>query len=185
MTDSTIERARQFEIAMLPHLDAAYNVARWLLRDDHAAQDVVQEAYLRALKFFDSCRGDSARPWLLGIVRNTCYTWLAERGKADTWLEFDENLDMEPEGGTWHAGQGNPEHQLIEKLDRARIDHAIAALPPAYREVLVLRELEELSYDDIARVVAIPLGTVMSRLARARGALRAALNRNDFGGQVG
>jgi RNA polymerase sigma factor (sigma-70 family) len=184
LTDSAIARTRQFEAAMLPHLDAAYNVARWLLRDDFSAQDAVQEAYLRAFKFFESYHGGAARPWLLGIVRNTCFTWLADRGQAGAPIQFDEERDSEHEDEAAHDSRGNPENQLIQKLDKARIDRAIDSLPPLYREVIVLRELEELSYEEIAQVVAIPIGTVMSRLARARGALRSSLDRNDFGGQA-
>ena len=169
------DRTRLFEAAALPHLDAAYNLARWLLRDEHNAQDVVQEAYLRGFRFFDSFRGGDARPWLLGIVRNTCYTWLRNSGQAAEHVEFDEERDS---GGN-DSTQNNPEAFLLQKNERARLDKAIGELAPVFREVVVLRELEELSYAEIAEVAAIPLGTVMSRLARARAMLKSALNRGD------
>lgn len=171
------DRTRQFEAAALPHLDAAYNLARWLLRDDHNAQDAVQEAYLRAFRFFDGFRGGDARPWLLGIVRNTCYTWLKDKGQLGEQVEFDEERDSDTsDSALSHAG-ANPEHLLLRKLEKERIDEAIKGLPPAFREVVILRELEGLSYEEIAQVAAIPLGTVMSRLARARAMLRTTLGR--------
>lgn len=165
---------------MLPHLDAAYNIARWLLRDDHNAQDVVQEAYLRAFRFFDSFHGEDARPWLLGIVRNTCYTWLKNRGQMGAQVEFDEERDSESNDSTLSLVRDTPESLLLQKLEKQQIDEAIEALPQVFREVIVLRELEELSYEEIAQVTAIPIGTVMSRLARARAMLRTALNRADL-----
>ncbi|MEK7736349.1 MAG: sigma-70 family RNA polymerase sigma factor [Pseudomonadota bacterium] len=172
---SGTDRTRRFEAALLPHLDAAYNLARWLLRDDQAAQDVVQEAYLRALKFFDGFRGGDARPWLLGIVRNECFTWLGARGREH--VEFDEERDSGMLDPAFEPASGDPERQLQGKLERAQVNAAIAALPAVFRDVLILRELEELSYDEIAQVVGIPAGTVMSRLSRARSLLRAALIR--------
>ncbi|MEO8137767.1 MAG: sigma-70 family RNA polymerase sigma factor [Betaproteobacteria bacterium] len=168
------DRARQFEAMAMPHLDAAYNLARWLVRDEHAADDVVQEAFLRALRYFGSFRGSDPKPWLLGIVRNSCYTWLRDnRGAAQT-LEFDEErdddaaLDATPQ-------RDDPERLLSLKQDGARLNAAIGQLPHVFREVLVLRELQELAYADIARIAGIPVGTVMSRLSRARNLLRAAL----------
>lgn len=168
------DRTRRFEAAVLPHLDAAYNLARWLLRDDQSAQDVVQDAYLRAFRFFDGFRGGDARPWLLGIVRNACFDWLGDKNRGH--VEFDEARDS---GGTDSEPEpaGNDPQRLLErKLERARVNAAIATLPPLFREVLVLRELEELSYEEIAQVAGIPAGTVMSRLSRARAMLRAALS---------
>jgi RNA polymerase sigma-70 factor (ECF subfamily) len=171
------DRNRQFEAFALPHLSAAYNLARWLLRDDHAAEDVVQEAYLRALRYFASFRGDdsdAARPWLLGIVRNACYAWLRDNRGARESVEFDDALEAaERDDGT--AASLPPEQWVALRQQKDRVDAAIAALPPGHREVLVLRELEELSYDEIARVAGIPIGTVMSRLSRARAMLRSAL----------
>lgn len=172
------DRARQFEAVALPHLDAAYNLARWLLHDEHAANDVVQDAYLRALRYFGSFHGDDAKPWLLGIVRNTCFTWLRDnRGMRQT-LEFDDARDSGGEDGAdidFGPRRDDPEALLSAKQDGARVDAAIAQLPPAYREVIVLREIEEMPYGDIARIAGIPVGTVMSRLSRARALLRRAL----------
>jgi RNA polymerase sigma-70 factor (ECF subfamily) len=168
---------RQFEAIALPHLDAAYNLARWLLRDDAAAEDAVQEAYLRALRYFGSFRGDNPKPWLLGIVRNTCFTWLQDNRGALQMLEFDEDRDSGEQDLAPERSTDNPEQLLSRKQDSAALNAAIESLPSAFREVLVLRELEELSYDDIARIVGIPAGTVMSRLSRGRSLLRAALIR--------
>ena len=163
----------------MPHLDAAYNLARWLLRNDQAADDVVQEAYLRALRYFSSFHGDNAKPWLLGIVRNACFTWLRDNRGASQTVEFDELRDSDEQDG-WPARTGeNPEQLLSRKQDSAALNAAIEALPTAFREVLVLRELEELSYEDIARIAGIPAGTVMSRLFRARAMLRAGLVKTD------
>ena len=170
-------RMDRFEAATLPHLDAAYNLARWLLHDDQGAQDVVQEAYLRGLQYFNSFRGGDARPWLLGIVRNCCYTWLKERGHGVVQLEFDEERDSGPDHPAPGTTSQNPEQLLMRMQDSERINRAIEGLPLVFREVIVLRELEELSYEQIAETVAIPLGTVMSRLARARALLRALLAR--------
>lgn len=167
------DRTRRFEAAVLPHLDAAYNLARWLLHDDQAAQDVVQEAYLRALRFFDGFRGGDARPWLLSIVRNTCFTWLRDRGHPA--VEFDEDRDSDQVDPALHEPAEGPSQLLERKLERAQVNAAIAALPPMFREMLILRELEALAYSDIAQIVGIPVGTVMSRLSRARAMLRAAL----------
>ena len=146
---------------MLTHLDAAYNLARWITRNDHDAQDVVQEAVLRAYRFFGGLRGE-AKPWLLAIVRNSCMSWLQVNRPVDLAAFDDRALEAvadEDEG---------PETQAMRALDRRMLNEAIAALPAQFREVLVLRELEDLAYKDIARVVDAPIGTVMSRLSRAR-----------------
>jgi RNA polymerase sigma-70 factor (ECF subfamily) len=148
-------RAR-FEEQVLPHLDAAYNLARWLTRNDHDAEDVLQDALLRAYRFFDGLRGD-ARPWLLAIVRNACWSWLQANRPAE--LAVIDEPEVETPG---------PEAILAHELDRRAVNEAIAALPVPFREALVLRELEGLSYKDIARIAGVPIGTVMSRLARAR-----------------
>ncbi|MGO9446353.1 MAG: sigma-70 family RNA polymerase sigma factor [Thiobacillaceae bacterium] len=171
-------RIRRFEAAALPHLTAAYNLARWLLRDDQSAQDVVQDAYLRGLRYFDSFRGGDARPWLLGIVRNCCYTWLKQRGSTEQ-VEFDEAWDSRADEAHLNATPDNPEQLLMRKQNMERIDRAIEALPLVFREVIVLREIEDLSYEQIAEAVAIPVGTVMSRLARARAMLRPLLARDN------
>ena len=164
---------RRFELLALPHLDAAYNLARWLTRSDHDAQDVVQEASLRALRYFGGLRGDNARPWLMQIVRHTCYSWLKDNRPAEV-IAFDDGDDA------WQnvpaSADDEPQAVALRAADRAQINKALAALPVAFREVLVLRELEDLSYKDIAQIVDIPVGTVMSRLARARALMRDALN---------
>ena len=151
---------------MLPHLDAAYNLARWLVRDAHVAQDIVQESFLRALRFFDSFRGDEARPWLLGIVRNSCMSWLLEQQRWPGKVELDaEMIDTLPQA-EGSAGS-DPLLALESRRIGVRIDAAIRALAPQFREVVVMREIEGLAYAEIADIVAIPIGTVMSRLSRA------------------
>jgi RNA polymerase sigma-70 factor, ECF subfamily len=156
----------RFESEVLPCLDAAYSLARWLVRDEHVAEDVVQDAYLRAFRYFGSFRGGDARPWLLGIVRNVCYSWFVQQKRT---REFES--EMEDADAPSLDGQDRiqtPETLLLQKVERAQVTAAISNLPLAFREVLVLREIEELSYEDIARVLDIPKGTVMSRLSRAR-----------------
>ena len=161
MIDST-SKAMNFEEAVLPHIDAAYNLARWLTRNDADAQDMVQEAYLRALRFFSGFRGTDARAWLLTIVRNTCYTWLRRNRSPELSCDFDEVvLARESE-------DPDPETQQLMKAQAQVVNEAIEKLPIEFREVVVLRELEELSYKEIAVVLEVPIGTVMSRLARAR-----------------
>jgi RNA polymerase sigma-70 factor (ECF subfamily) len=154
------DRRARFEQLLLPHMDAAYNLARWLTRNDHDADDVVQEAMLRAYRFCDGLRGEP-RPWLLAIVRNACFTWLRTNRPADL-AASDEDIAEQP------SPADGPEALAARELDRRLLNEAIAALPAQFREVLVLRELEDLAYKDIARVVDAPIGTVMSRLSRAR-----------------
>jgi RNA polymerase sigma-70 factor, ECF subfamily len=166
------EQTRRFEQLVMPHLDAAYNLARWLTHNEHDAQDVVQEGLLRAMRYVAGMRGESARAWLLQIVRHTCYSWLKENRPAERIL-FDEPDEAWADIAAPAADE--PQAVALRNADRAQINQAIAALPIAYREVLVLRELEDLSYNEIARIADIPLGTVMSRLARARGLMRQAL----------
>ena len=166
------ENWRRFELLAMPHLDAAYNLARWLTHNEHDAQDVVQDALMRAMRYIRGLRGDSARAWLLQIVRHTCYSWLKENRPAERVL-LDDPDDAWAELAAPAAEE--PPALALRKAERKQINEAIAALPVAYREVLVLRELEDLSYADIARIAEIPMGTVMSRLARARGLMRAAL----------
>jgi RNA polymerase sigma-70 factor (ECF subfamily) len=163
---------RRFEQLALPHLNAAYNLAMWLTRNADDAQDVVQEALLRAMRYIDGLRLESARPWLLQIVRHTCYSWLRANRPAGH-VSLDDTEDTWPELATSPASE--PPAIAIRRADRQQINDAIAALPVAYREVFVLRELEDLSYLEIARIAEIPIGTVMSRLARARGLMRNAL----------
>ena len=151
-----------FEEAVMPHLDAAYNLARWLTRNEHDAQDMVQEAYLRALRFFGGFHGTDARAWLLTIVRNTCYTWLKRSRSQELSGDFEEVVL------TKESGELNPEASHVLKVQAQLINEAIEKLPIEFREVVILRELEELSYKEIASITGIPIGTVMSRLSRAR-----------------
>lgn len=159
-------RSRAFERIALPHLDAAYNYARWLTRNGQDAEDVVQEAYLRAFMYFDSFKGENARAWLLSIVRRTCFTWFAANRPRELVTGLDET---EFEAHVTAAGeQISPETLLLRSADAQLVNEVIARLPPHYREVLILRELEECSYREIAEIAAVPIGTVMSRLSRAR-----------------
>jgi RNA polymerase sigma-70 factor, ECF subfamily len=151
-----------FEELVLPHLDAAYNLARWLTRNTQDADDVVQEAYLRAFRFIGGFRGRDARTWLLKIVRNTCYTWLHQNRAQQVTDPFDEQVHTEA------AESQDPEKLLLRKAEGQLLNQALEELPTDFREVFVLLEFEGLSYKEIAEVLGIPIGTVMSRLARAR-----------------
>jgi RNA polymerase sigma factor (sigma-70 family) len=160
------DRRSRFEATFLPHLPAAYNLARWLTRDGHDAEDVVQEATLRAYRFFGGFQGGDGRAWFLAIVRNSCLTWLKRNRPPEPPARFDETLHGPP------ADAPRPESHLIERANRETLHRALAELPPEYREAVVLRELEGLSYKEVAAVTGVPIGTVMSRLARGRGLLR-------------
>jgi RNA polymerase sigma-70 factor (ECF subfamily) len=162
------EKLARFEQELMPHMNAAYNLARWLAGNDPDARDLVQEAYLRAFKFFQGFRGGDSRAWLLRIVRNVFHDWLKRNRREDTQTEFDE-LHVQPDQ------TATPDALLLEKADRELLHKAIADLPVEFREILVLRELEGLSYKEIGEVAELPLGTVMSRLARAREQLRTLL----------
>ena len=156
------ERLKSFEQTVLPHLDAAYNLARWLAGNDHDAQDVAQEACLRALRFFGSFRGDNARAWLLAIVRNTFYTWLRKNRPPENVVELsDEVLAVEDLSV-------NAEILNSRLTDTETIRRAIEELPVEFREIVILREMEGFSYKEIADLADVPIGTVMSRLTRAR-----------------
>lgn len=169
------EGDRRFERLVLPHLEAAYNLAFWITRSRDEAEEAVQEAMLRAFRFFNGFRGEDARPWLLGIVRNCCYTLHGRSFDAARHEAFDEEVHGVDEP------LADPERAAIAKADSEQVGRAVASLPAEFREVLVLRELEELSYKEIALVTQLPIGTVMSRLARGRSLLRRALLRQSSG----
>ena len=157
----------QFDREVVPHLDAAYNLARWLARDPHDAEDVVQDACVRALRYVGTLRGGNGRAWFLTIVRNAFYDWVGRNRPVELVHDAGETLDMVAD-----TSAIDPEQNAIRKSDARVLADALATLPLQYREVIVLRELEELSYRDIASVVGIPVGTVMSRLSRGRAMLR-------------
>ena len=159
----------EFERVVLPLLPSAYNLARWLTRNDHDADDVVQEAFLRAYRFFPSFRGGDPRAWLLAIVRNSCWSWLRVNRPREVNVRLDE-IDEAPDPLAASA-----EDELVRRADAERLRTAIASLPAEFREALVLREFEDLSYRAIAEVSGVPVGTVMSRLSRARARLQVAL----------
>jgi RNA polymerase sigma factor (sigma-70 family) len=164
----------RFEQIIVPHLNAAYNLARWLTRDGPDAEDLVQEAYLRAFRSFETFQGDASngdgRAWLLAIVRNTCFTWLKRKNDQPV-VEFDEQLHIPADESP------DAESILVDQADLSCLQDCIEALPVEFREVVILRELEELSYKEIADVARVPIGTVMSRLARARTRLQQCMNR--------
>lgn len=160
MSELGPEDQLRFQQLVLPHIDAAFNLARWLLRRREDAEDVAQEALLRAYRFFKGFHGGDVRAWLLQIVRNACYTWLEKNRPLELSVEFDEELHIQ--------SCPTPETMAIEGDDRARLTSALEKLPPRFREVLVLRELEGCSYKEIAVITSIPIGTVMSSLSRAR-----------------
>jgi len=166
---------------VLPHIDTAFNLARWLARNDHDAEDIVQEAYLRAFKFFDGFHGDDGRPWLMGIVRNTFYTWQQQQKVSRQNMEFDEELHSLDAAGHPAAQRtdDNPEALVMQRDNQQQLHRALSSLCTEFREVLVMRELEDLSYKEIASIVGIPIGTVMSRLARGRKQLAGTLAHTD------
>jgi RNA polymerase sigma factor (sigma-70 family) len=168
------DKARRFDAMATPHLDAAYNLARWLTRSPHDAEDVVQEAYLRAYRFFDGFKGGDGRAWLFAIVRNTFYTWVQQNRRTDTveYNEADVGIESVDADDNQTLHTADPEILLLRAADQQLVEAALLKLPDEYREILVLRELEELSYKQIADIAGIALGTVMSRLSRARAQLR-------------
>jgi len=167
------ERARRFRDAALPHLDDVYTLARYLLRDPTEAEDAVQECFLRALKHFDSYRGPAIKPWLFAILRNVCRAEFARRATAPT-ADIDEMPDSAEQTPLWHEAAETPETQMLRSRDATAIRRLVTALAEPFRETFVLREIHNLSYREIAGIVEAPVGTVMSRLARARALLRAA-----------
>jgi RNA polymerase sigma-70 factor, ECF subfamily len=173
VSELSVEDRERFENLVLPHVDAAFNLARWLLRGRSDAEDVAQEALLRACRFFGGFNGGDARAWLLQIVRNTCYTWLEKNRPMELSMEFDEELHQQT--------SATPETLAIIADDHKRLTLALETLPPRFREVLVLRELEGCSYKEIATITSIPIGTVMSSLSRARRQLYSALTNSSQG----
>ena len=167
-----MDKFSRFEEAILPHLDAAYNLARWLMRSEDAAADAVQDACVRALRFFGGFRGGDGRVWLLAIVRNTCYSRLQQRAAREQDAEFDDEVHSH------EIESPNPEALLERTQDNELLQHALEELPDGLREIVVMRELEGMAYKDIAQIAGVPLGTVMSRLARGRKRLQQALTVN-------
>lgn len=165
------EQPAQFDRLVMPHLDAAYNLARWLAGNDHDAEDIAQEACLRAFRFVGGCRNSDGRAWLLTIVRNTAYSWL-KKNRAQPVVAMDDNELAEIEDQSWAVGS-------VHRADTDALRAALETLPLEFREALVLRELEGLSYKEIAGIAEVPVGTVMSRLARARRQLQSAIIRKE------
>jgi len=159
-------RIERFERIFVPHLDAAYDFARWLSRDERNAEDICQEACLRAFKSLDTFQGESGRAWLLTIVRNTFYTWFTKNKADAAAVPFDEDGTIA--GAELEASVESMERILQQRDARRRVNSALERLPQEFREVIVLRELEDFSYKEIAEIAGVPIGTVMSRLARAR-----------------
>ncbi len=174
---SKSEKLARFESVILPHLDAAHNLARWLLHHDQDAEDVVQEAFLRAYRYFDAFQGGTGRAWLLKIVRNSCYTWIENNRPHQDALPLDE------EGRDVATDLADPAAELLLESNREMVECALSELPAELREAIVLREIEELTYKEIAAVIEAPIGTVMSRLARGRKQLYQLL-RKGFPGLV-
>src|SRR5262249_41335043 len=175
------DRVSAFESAVLPHARAAFSLARWLTRDAHDAEDVVQEAWLRAFKYFEGFEGGDVRAWFLAIVRNAFHRWREKRERIER-VRADAALDDESDRAVAAAAASradDPAETTVRASEREQVNRAIGELPLEYREVLVLRELEGLSYKEIAAIVSIPIGTVMSRLARARERLRDRIKAGD------
>ena len=173
------ERMRTFQAAALPHLDDVYTLARYLMRNTHDAEDAVQECYLRALRHFDSYRGPAMKPWLLAILRNVCNAEFARRSKEELPTDYTQDESLAEEMPMWQEPQASPEKMIVLQQDTATIRRLVAELPEPFREAIVLREMNNLSYQEIAQVAGVPVGTVMSRLARARAMLRAAWNADE------
>ncbi len=170
------ERMRRFREAALPYLDDVFTLARYLIRDAGDAEDAVQECYLRALRHFDTYRGPAMKPWLLAILRNVCNDEFARRRDQEVPTDYSEDDAAVEQMPLWQEAQTSPEGLLLRAQDNATIRRLIAELPEPFREAMVLREINDLSYQEIADVAGVPVGTVMSRLARARAILRSAWN---------
>jgi RNA polymerase sigma-70 factor, ECF subfamily len=173
------ERMRRFRDAALPHLDEVYTLARYLMRNTDDAEDAVQECYLRALRHFDSYRGPAMKPWLLAILRNVCNAEFTRRSKQEVPTDYTQDESVAEETPMWQKPQASPEKMMSQQQDRATIRRLVEELPEPFREAIVLREINDLSYKEIAEVAGVPVGTVMSRLARARGMLRSAWNASE------
>jgi len=173
------ERMRRFRDAALPHLDDAFTLARYLMRNPSDAEDAVQECYLRALRHFDSYRGPAMKPWLLTILRNVCNAEFARRRREEMPTDYTQDGTVADEMPMWQEPQSSPESLVLRRQDDATIRRLVAELPRSFREVIVLREMNDLSYQEIAEVAGVPVGTVMSRLARARAMLRSAWNATE------
>jgi RNA polymerase sigma-70 factor (ECF subfamily) len=174
--DDDGDRARRFRDAALPYLDDVFTLARYLMRNAADAEDAVQECYLRALRHFDSYRGPAMKPWLLAILKNVCNAEFARRGRQPMPTDWDGDEPAENEIPMWQEPQPTAEGELLRQCDGETIRRLVAALPVPFREAVVLRDINNLSYREIAEVARVPVGTVMSRLARARSMLRAAWN---------
>jgi RNA polymerase sigma-70 factor, ECF subfamily len=174
--DGDADQARRFRDAALPHLDDVYTLARYLMREPADAEDAAQECYLRALRHFDTYRGPAIKPWLLAILRNVCKAEFARRAAQPVAAEPTETEPSADALPPWREQPLSPEAELLNHHDGATIRRLIAALPEPFREAIVLRDINDLSYRDIAEVTGVPVGTVMSRLARARSMLRARWN---------
>ena len=170
------ERMRRFSDAALPHMDDVYTLARYLMRNAADAEDAVQECYLRALRHFDSYRGPAMKPWLLAILRNVCNAEFARRSKEELPTDYAQEEPLAERMPMWQEPQASPEKVMLRQQDSATIRRLVAELPAPFREAIVLREINDLSYQEIAEVAGVPVGTVMSRLARARAMLRSAWN---------
>jgi len=176
MNDST--KKQRFQAMVMPHINSAFNLARWLTHGHQDAEDIVQEAYLRAFKFFDGFHGEDGRVWVLGIVRNTFYTWYQKDKVQNQHTQFQDELHGSNDETGKSENDANPERIMIQKDSQRRLQQAMRELPIEFREVMVMRELEDLSYKQIAEIIQIPMGTVMSRLGRGRKQLAAILATN-------
>jgi RNA polymerase sigma-70 factor (ECF subfamily) len=173
------EQMRRFRDAALPHLDEVYTLARYLMRNTDDAEDAVQECYLRALRHFDTYRGPAMKPWLLAILRNVCNSEFTRRGRGEVPTDYAQDELVAEEMPMWQEPQASPEKMMVRQQDAATIRRLVAGLPEQFGEAIVLREMNDLSYQEIAQVAGVPVGTVMSRLARARAMLRSAWNASE------
>jgi RNA polymerase sigma-70 factor (ECF subfamily) len=170
------EKMRRFRDGALPHLDDLYTLAQYLTRNATDAEDAVQECYLRALRHFDSYRGPAMKPWLLAILRNVCNAEFSRRARGEVPTDYGQDESVAREMPMWQEPHTSPEEMILQQQDISTIRRLVTELPQPFREAIVLREINELSYREIAEVAGVPVGTVMSRLARARAMLRSAWN---------